>query len=121
MNLPVGTITLLIIAVLVYFGVAQRLLDRMRLTDRTALLFIGGMLVGTFIPDIPLGSRLAINVGGGLIRRSLPCIYGLQPTNHRNAGAPCGYYCSFCFGIRSFHLAAHRTCLCHHRPFTPLL
>ncbi|NLY53659.1 MAG: DUF1614 domain-containing protein [Firmicutes bacterium] len=67
MRLPVGTITLLIVAVLVYFGVAQRLLDRMRLNDRTAILFIGAMLIGAYLPDIPLGNRLTINIGGGLI------------------------------------------------------
>lgn len=67
MRLPMGTITLLIAAVLVYFGVAQRLLDRMRLNDRAALLFIGAMLLGTYLPDLPLGNRLAINLGGGLV------------------------------------------------------
>lgn len=67
MRLPLGTIVLLVAAVLVYFGVAQRLLDRMRLNDRAALLFIGAMLIGTYLPDIPLGNRLSINVGGGLI------------------------------------------------------
>lgn len=67
MRLPLGTIVLSVAAVLVYFGVAQRLLDRMRLNDRAALLFIGAMLIGTYLPDIPLGTRLAINVGGGLI------------------------------------------------------
>ncbi len=67
MRLPMGSIVLLVAAVLVYFGVAQRLLDRMRLNDRAALLFIGAMLLGTYLPDIPLGNRLAINLGGGLV------------------------------------------------------
>lgn len=67
MRLPLGTIVLIVAAILVYFGVAQRLLDRMRLTDRAALLFIGAMLLGSYLPDIPLGNRLAINVGGGLV------------------------------------------------------
>lgn len=67
MRLPLGTIVLLVAAVLVYFGVAQRLLDRMRLSDRAALLFLGAMLIGTYLPDLPLGSRLAINFGGGLV------------------------------------------------------
>jgi hypothetical protein len=67
MRLPVGSITLLIALVLVYFGVAQRLLDRMRLTDRIALLFLGAMLVGSYLPPIPLSSRLGLNVGGGLV------------------------------------------------------
>lgn len=67
MRLPLGTIAMLAVAILVYFGVAQRLLDRMRLTDRQALLFIGAMVLGSYLPDIPLGSHLSINIGGGLI------------------------------------------------------
>lgn len=31
--MPVGTVLLLVVAALIYFGVGQRLLDRMRLTD----------------------------------------------------------------------------------------
>ncbi|MGI6357277.1 MAG: DUF1614 domain-containing protein [Bacillota bacterium] len=66
-RLPVGAITLLIASVLIYFGLAQRLLDRMRLSDRAALLFLGAMLVGSYIPDIQLTPLLGINIGGGLV------------------------------------------------------
>lgn len=52
MNMPVGMVALLVIGVLIYFGLAQRILDRMRLTDKQALLFIGAVIVGSFI-DIP--------------------------------------------------------------------
>ena len=48
MNMPIGMIILLMVAALVYFGVTQRLLDRMRLTDRQALLFIAAIIVGSF-------------------------------------------------------------------------
>lgn len=51
------------LAVLIYLGLLQRVLDRMRLSDRAALLFVGLMLVGTYLPDIPLG-LVRINVGG---------------------------------------------------------
>ncbi len=71
MRLPIGTIALLVVTVLIYFGVAERLLDRMRLNDKTALLFLGAMLVGTYIPDIPLTSQLAINIGGGVVPLAL--------------------------------------------------
>lgn len=67
MRLPVGSIALLIATVLVYFGVAERLLDRMKLTDRAALLFLGAMLIGSYLPNIPLTARLGINIGGGLV------------------------------------------------------
>lgn len=67
MGLPLGTIALLIAAILVYFGVAQRLLDRMRLSDRATLVIIFLIVAGSYLPDIPLGSRLSVNIGGGLI------------------------------------------------------
>lgn len=53
-------------AILVYCGLLQRVLDRMRLRDRTALLLIGVMLAGTFLPPVTLG-RVALNIGGALI------------------------------------------------------
>lgn len=65
--MPVGMIILLVISILVFLGLAQRVLDRLRLTDRAALVFIGAMLVGGFLPDIPLTRTLAINIGGGII------------------------------------------------------
>ncbi len=69
MNMPLGMIALLVVGVLVYFGLAQRILDRMRLTDKQALLFIGAIVVGSFI-DIPLMTNpveVSINVGGALL------------------------------------------------------
>jgi uncharacterized membrane protein len=71
--MPVGLIVLLAVAALVYFGLAHRVLDRMRLTDRQALLFIGLMLLGSFV-DIPLlrnAVDLSINVGGALVPLAL--------------------------------------------------
>ena len=53
-------------AILVYCGLLQRVLDRMHLRDRTALLLIGAMLAGTFLPPLTLG-RVSVNIGGGLI------------------------------------------------------
>ena len=38
--MPVGPVLLLVVAALIYFGVGQRLLDRMRLTDTQALIAI---------------------------------------------------------------------------------
>jgi uncharacterized membrane protein len=73
MSLPVGMIILLVVGVLVYFGVAQRILDRMRLTDKQALLFIAAVIVGSFI-DIPLMRtpvELSVNVGGAILPAAL--------------------------------------------------
>jgi uncharacterized membrane protein len=65
--MPAGMITLLVVAVLIYFGVAERVLDRMGLTDRVAFLFIAAMFIGGLLPDIQLTDTLGINIGGGLV------------------------------------------------------
>ncbi|MGN0794122.1 MAG: DUF1614 domain-containing protein [Aristaeellaceae bacterium] len=64
--MTVGMLLLTAVAVLVYCGVLQRVLDRMYLTDRAALLLVGLMLLGTFLPNIPLG-MVEVNIGGALI------------------------------------------------------
>ncbi|ACB85210.1 DUF1614 domain-containing protein [Natranaerobius thermophilus] len=62
-----GYVLLLAVAALVYFGVLQRVLDRMGLTDKIALWFIAAMIIGGFLPDIPLADNFAINIGGGIV------------------------------------------------------
>lgn len=69
-----GLILLVIVGILVGFGVAQRVLDRLRLTDRQALFFVLALLVGGLLPDIPLGANLSINAGGTLVPLGL-CAY----------------------------------------------
>lgn len=76
MGMPIGMILLILVSVLVFFGVAHRLLDRMRLTDKQALWVIGAIVVGSYI-NIPLIQepvRVSINVGGAVIPAVL-CIY----------------------------------------------
>jgi uncharacterized membrane protein len=68
-RLPLGTIVLVAASILVYFGLAQRLLDRMRLTDKSALAIIAVLIIGSFI-DIPLlrgNTQISLNVGGALV------------------------------------------------------
>ncbi|MFS8572850.1 MAG: hypothetical protein LOD85_07475, partial [Clostridia bacterium] len=67
--MPTGLVILFAAALLVYFGAAHRVLDRMRLTDGQALLFLGLMVAGSFL-DLPLvggRSSLSVNVGGALV------------------------------------------------------
>lgn len=64
-NFPVGMIALIVVSILIYFGVAHRVLDRMRLSDKAALAVIAAIIVGSFI-DIPLGTRVTINLGGSI-------------------------------------------------------
>lgn len=62
-NFPFGLIALLVVSILIYFGIAHRVLDRLHLSDRGALGVIALIIVGSFI-DIPLGARVTINLGG---------------------------------------------------------
>jgi len=62
-NFPIGLISLVVVSILIYFGVAHRVLDKLRLNDKSALAVIGAIIIGSFI-DIPLGNRVTINAGG---------------------------------------------------------
>lgn len=65
-----GMTLLVIVAILIYVGVAQRILDRMRLTDREALLFIAAMALGNFI-EVPITANVAVNIGGAVVPAAL--------------------------------------------------
>ncbi len=65
--MPLGMILLVVVGVLIYLGFAQRILDKLRLTDKQAFIFIAAILIGGFLPDIPLTENVGINIGGGII------------------------------------------------------
>ncbi|TYO95563.1 DUF1614 domain-containing protein [Desulfallas thermosapovorans] len=68
-QLPIGIIVLIAVSVLIYFGLAQRVLDRMHLSDRAALGIIVLLVVGSFI-DIPISTGrfdVSVNAGGALV------------------------------------------------------
>jgi len=71
--MTIGFILLIVITLLIVFGVAHRVLDRLRLTDRQALVFVALLFIGGLIPDIPMG-LVTVNVGGALIPVGL-CVY----------------------------------------------
>lgn len=71
--MSIGMVLLIVIALLILFGALQRVLDRMALTDRQALVAVAAILIGGWLPDIPLGV-LTINIGGALIPFGL-CVY----------------------------------------------
>ncbi len=62
-----GFILLIVVAILVMFGVGQRALDRLRLTDKQAMLFVALIIVGGIIPDIQVTPLFAFNIGGALV------------------------------------------------------
>lgn len=66
---PLGMILLIVVTILIYFGLAHRVLDRLRITDRTALLLVALLIIGSFI-NIPISDgppRVSVNVGGALV------------------------------------------------------
>ncbi|HOB88059.1 MAG: DUF1614 domain-containing protein [Bacillota bacterium] len=67
--MTVGLILLLVVSVLIFLGLAHRVLDRMRLNDRQALVAVLSILIGGFI-DIPVFRGLwtvSVNLGGSVI------------------------------------------------------
>lgn len=68
-----GMIILMAAAILVFFGTAQRVLDKLAMSDRTALLLLALMFLGTLVPNLTIG-LVSISVGGALIPLGV-CIY----------------------------------------------
>lgn len=64
--MSLAMLLLTVLAVLIFFGVLERVLDRMYLTDRAALILVALMFAGTLLPNVTLG-RVAINFGGAVI------------------------------------------------------
>lgn len=71
--MSIGMILLIVLAVLILFGVLQRTLDRMALTDRQALLIVSLIFLGGWLPDLRLGPVI-VNIGGALIPLGV-CVY----------------------------------------------
>ena len=71
--MSIGMILLTVTAILVFFGAAQRVLDKLYLSDRTALLLIACMFLGTLIPNINI-STFSVSIGGAVIPVGI-CIY----------------------------------------------
>lgn len=71
---PFALTVLLGLMALVFLGLLHRVLDRMRLTKWQALVLLGLMLLGGFLPDVVLGRALAFNIGGALVPLGV-CVY----------------------------------------------
>lgn len=71
--MSIGMILLVVIALLILFGVLQRVLDRMALTDKQALLIVAAIFVGGWLPDLTFG-QVTVNIGGAVIPL-LVCVY----------------------------------------------
>lgn len=73
-EVSIGMILLVAVAVLALFGVLQRVLDRMRLTDRQALVIVAAIFIGGWIPDIQVTQGFSFNIGGAVIPLAV-CVY----------------------------------------------
>lgn len=72
MQLSIWIVTALII--LVMFGAGQKFLDKMRLSDRWALIILVSIVIGLIIPPIHITKNFSFSIGGFLIPFGL-CIY----------------------------------------------
>ena len=71
LRLAPGISLLVIVSALIFFGLAERVLDRMRLTDRSALILLLFMVGGYYLPEVPsqeaFASMAAHPIGGHLL------------------------------------------------------
>lgn len=72
MQLSVWIITALIL--LIMFGAGQRILDKLRLSDKWAIVILVAIAIGIIIPPIKIGSVFSFSIGGFLIPFGL-CVY----------------------------------------------
>lgn len=77
MQTSVWIVTALIL--LIMFGAGQRILDKLRLTDKSAILILLAIGIGLVIPPIKIGSMFSFSIGGFLIPFGL-CVYLLIKT-----------------------------------------
>ena len=75
--MSLGMILLVVLALLILFGVLQRVLDRMGLTDRQALLCVAAIFIGGWLPDLTLGA-VTLNWGGAIVPLAV-CAYLFFP------------------------------------------
>lgn len=70
MGFTAGRLILISLALLIFFGVAERVLDRMNLTDKQAFLALGAIVAGSFINLTLYRSEMLtvrMNIGGALV------------------------------------------------------
>ena len=77
--MTIGFVLLIAAGLLVLFGAGQRVLDRLRLTDREAILFIVLIIAGGFLPEIPVADgfspaireKVCLSIPGAMLAMGL--------------------------------------------------
>ncbi|HOA35600.1 MAG: DUF1614 domain-containing protein [Dethiobacteria bacterium] len=59
-----GIMLVVIVTAIIYLILLHRVLDRLRMDKKTALILVALMYAGGFLPSLPLGGGLALNIGG---------------------------------------------------------
>ena len=89
-RLPVGMIILIAVSALIFFGLAQRALDRMKLSDKGALAVIAALIIGSFI-DIPVrggANPITLNLGGHWFPWCWPFTWWPRPEPRLRSSGP---------------------------------
>lgn len=71
--MSIGMILLLVLSIAILMGAMQRVLDRMALTDRQALVCVGAIFLGGWLPDLDFG-LIQLNIGGAIVP-VIVCVY----------------------------------------------
>ncbi|MGI5823268.1 MAG: DUF1614 domain-containing protein [Dethiobacteria bacterium] len=74
---------LILLLALLYLGALERVLERMRLTGKQALLLLFAMLIGGLLPPIAFAGGMKVNIGGVFIPLAL-VIYLLVTADEPN-------------------------------------
>ena len=70
MGFTIGRLLLLSLTLLIFFGVAERVLDRMHMSDKSAMLVLAAILLGSFVNITLYHSDIVtvrMNLGGALV------------------------------------------------------
>lgn len=65
--MTIGLILLAILAILIFFGLAERFFRQLGINNWLAFLFVLALVIGAIVPNITIGKVFSLNVGGFLV------------------------------------------------------
>ena len=82
---PIGLILLSALAILTFFGVTERFFRKVGIPDWLAFLLVLSFVIGAVVPEIPIGTRVTLNVGGFIIPAVFIIIlFSVAPAKYRH-------------------------------------
>jgi len=84
-----GIMLVVTVTAIIFLFLLHRTLDRLHMNKKAALLLVGLIYVGGYLPSIPLSAGLAANLGGAVIPLAL-CLYLVvrAPTKEQQIRGP---------------------------------